>query len=356
MKKILLLLTGILLVIVIAFFIAATRSGRYSHPQPVDLSAADSIINRTCQIRTLRMDPDYEGEVVATLLSHPADSGSRRAVLYIHGFGDYFFQSHLADWYRRQGFNFYALELRKYGHSWLAHQKPNYMRDVSEYFPEINRAIEIITEADSNQVLLLNGHSTGGLTASIYTAAGRYRDRIDGLFLNSPFLDWKGGPGFQKLVSLFSRFSAITAGGAVPMPERESVYTKSLHQDYFGRWDFNTVWKPIRSFPIYFHWLKAINRAHRKVDDGLGIICPVLVFHSDRSYFGDGFSEEMLHSDAVLDVDDIHRQATRLGANVTCRAIPGGMHDIFLSSDTTLQKAFQELERWMISKGLAAKR
>lgn len=225
------------------------------------------------------------------------------------------------------------------------------MRSLTEYFPEIDRAIEIITEADNNSVLLVNGHSTGGLTSSLYAAEGEHRDRIDGLFLNSPFLDFSGGEAFEQVIHSLGTLGAVSPGGAVPRGG-ESDYTKSLHRNYYGRWDFNTNWKPIQSFPVYLSWLRGILQAHRQVDAGLTIDCPVLVFHSDRSYSGNGYSEEMHHADAVLDVEDIHRQAPKLGPDVTCLAIPGATHDIFLSPDTAIQRAFQELAGWLEWKGL----
>lgn len=37
------------------------------------------------------LQEDYEGKVIATLVRRLSASGSGRAVLYIHGFNDYFF-------------------------------------------------------------------------------------------------------------------------------------------------------------------------------------------------------------------------------------------------------------------------
>ncbi|MFN8597692.1 MAG: alpha/beta hydrolase [Anaerolineae bacterium] len=67
------------------------------------------------------------------------------------------------------------------------HQHPNFCKDVREYFADISAAIEIITEVDSHSFLLLNGHSTGGLTTPLYAHEGQYKDRVNALFLNSPF-------------------------------------------------------------------------------------------------------------------------------------------------------------------------
>ena len=57
--------------------------------------------------------------MVATLVRLRAAAPTRRAVLYLHGFVDYFFQTHLAEFFTERGYDFYALDLRKYGRSLL---------------------------------------------------------------------------------------------------------------------------------------------------------------------------------------------------------------------------------------------
>jgi pimeloyl-ACP methyl ester carboxylesterase len=78
---------------------------------------------------------DYDGPVVATLVRLPAREAPRGAVLYVHGFADYFFQRHMAERFAAEGYAFYALDLRKHGRSLRAHQHPNFCKSVTEYFP-----------------------------------------------------------------------------------------------------------------------------------------------------------------------------------------------------------------------------
>ena len=58
----------------------------------------------------------------------------------MHGFADYFFQTEYAEWWTERGYDFYALDLRKYGRSLRPHQTPNYVTDLRDYFPEIDAA------------------------------------------------------------------------------------------------------------------------------------------------------------------------------------------------------------------------
>ena len=73
---------------------------------------------------SIELPADDEGPVVATLVSRPAPTATRRAVLHVHGYCDYFFNIELADFYVDRGYNFYALDLRKHGRSLRPHQTP----------------------------------------------------------------------------------------------------------------------------------------------------------------------------------------------------------------------------------------
>ena len=55
-------------------------------------------------------EPD-DVKVVATLVRRDEPRRSRRAVLYVHGWNDYFFQTHLADEFAARGIDFYAVDL-----------------------------------------------------------------------------------------------------------------------------------------------------------------------------------------------------------------------------------------------------
>ncbi len=112
----------------------------------------------TCE--TLQLRPDVEGEVVATLVHRPAETasetstGGRKAVLHVHGFCDYFFQTVAADVWVRRGYDFYALDLRKYGRSLRPHQTPNYVADLRTHYEELDLAFERVIGAARPRGLL----------------------------------------------------------------------------------------------------------------------------------------------------------------------------------------------------------
>ncbi|MFF5260468.1 alpha/beta hydrolase [Actinomadura viridis] len=295
----------------------------------------------------LPLGHDSEGEVVATLVRRRGTDPSRRAVLYVHGFVDYFFQKHLADFYVERGFDFYALDLRKYGRSLRPHQTPNFVRSLTDYFPEIDEAVRIAREEDGHEVLLLNGHSTGGLVAALWADRVKGKGLVDGIFLNSPFLDInepllmrKLGAGLARTLS--RRFPAAKLPAGV-----SELYPRSLHRDHEGEWEFDLEWKPLLGFPVRAGWLAAVRRGQLRLHAGLDIDVPVLVMSSDRSVRPKPGVADLTSADAVLDVEHMARWAPRLGRHVTLVRIQGGLHDLVLSAKPAREQVFTELERWM---------
>ena len=295
---------------------------------------------------TLQFPDDYEGRVIATLIKQPAAAPTKKAVLYVHGFIDYFFQAHLAEAYTEHGFDFYALDLRKYGRSLLPHQHPNFCKDVREYYADISAAIEIITEVEGHSFLLLNGHSTGGLTTPLYAHEGQYKERVNALFLNSPFLEFNVSGAMKQAGTVLGAVGKISPFLALK-DAVSPLYPQSLHRDYHGEWAFNLAWKPIEGYPAFFGWLGAIQAAQRQVQAGLNIQCPILLMHSDESIYGKTWSEAFHTGDAVLNVEHMKRYGPGLGKNVKLVEIKDGLHDLTLSRRDSREQLFAELFAWL---------
>ena len=295
-------------------------------------------------IQQLELTPDYEGRVVATLISQAASQPSQSAVLYVHGFIDYFFHDHLAAKFATSGYSFYALELRKYGRSLLPHQHPNYCRDIREYFEDIDRAIEKVVE-DGNTKLLLMGHSTGGLITSLYASMGRYAGRVDALLLNSPFLEFN--------VSRCTRLATLVVSTICrPFPYANitgvlsPLYAQSVHRSFKGEWDFNLTWKPIAGFPSYYRWILAIRNGHKEVKKGLDIKCPILLMHSARSFKPKTWTNDIQRADVVLNIEDMKRYGKQLGRHITFHEVPDGMHDLTLSRKDVREGVLDKMVEW----------
>ena len=295
---------------------------------------------------TLRFPDDYDGPVRATLVRRRAAEPTRRAVLYIHGFIDYFFQTHLADQFNARGYHFYALDLRKYGRSLRGDSHPNLVKDIREYYPEISAAIAIITEDEGIANLVLNAHSTGCLIGSLYAHEGRYRDRIDALVFNSPFLEFPLPSALQPVVRLLAPFGRFFPFVRV-VRKLPSAYFESVHRDYHGEWQYDLHLRPINGYPVYLGWIRAILRAQERLRLGLDIATPVLVLHSARSVLPLKWSPELHEADAVLYVAHMVRDSVHLVPDVTLLEIEGGMHDLILSRPDVRERVFTEMFAWL---------
>ena len=263
----------------------------------------------------------------------------------MHGWNDYFFQTHVADVLSAAGFAFYALDLRRYGRSLRLGQLRGFIADLSEYDQELERGRRP-DRADHDQLTLM-GHSTGGLTATLWAAD--HPDRVAGVMLNSPWLDLQGsamvralgGPGDRRA----GRQPVPTA--VLPLPD-SGFYARTIHAAHGGgvglrhRAEDQPV--PGRSGSA---GCGRSCRGTRRSPPGLGLPMPVLVMTSARTDFARKWHDGLHAADTVLDVEQIARRATKLGRHVTIVRFDGGLHDLFLSrpgpSETSV---FDELVRW----------
>jgi len=293
---------------------------------------------------TIPLPDDHEGEVVATLVQLPAGVPTRRAVLHVHGFADYFFQTEYAQWWAARGYDFYAVDLPKYGRSMLPHQTPNYTTDLEDYFPVLDEAWRRL-RAEHDQIVL-TGHSTGGLTTSLW-ADDRRPEGLAGMLLNSPWFDLQGPAVMRTVVSpLVRQVGRWQPMRAIPRAV-SGFYTRSLHRDHDGEWDFDLVWKPVESFVVYAGWLRAIRNGHARLHAGLDVEAPVLVLSSGESGRPTEMDEVVHGTDIVVDVAQIRRWATAVGPHVTYIAIPGAKHDVVLSRPEVRARVYAELDRWL---------
>ena len=294
--------------------------------------------------RTLPLRPDDEGEVVATLVHRPAPTPSGRAVLHVHGFADYFFQTSAADFWCERGYDFYAVDLRKYGRSLLPHQTPNFTTDLTDYYEELDLALSIV-RADHDHVVL-SGHSTGGLTVPLW-ACDR-RGEIAGMVLNSPWLDMHGDVLTRQLaMPVLHRVGGRRARAEVPR-KVTGFYARSLHREHEGEWDFDLAWKPLGSWPVYAGWLRAVRIGQTRVAAGLELAAPVLVVSSARSGHPTSMADpDVFRTDIVLDVEQIRRRAPLLGRHVTLAQVGGAIHDVTLSRADVRKTVFDEIGRFL---------
>jgi alpha-beta hydrolase superfamily lysophospholipase len=307
------------------------------------------ILGEDYQQLTLNFADDYDGKVVATLVRKKSAQATKKAVLYIHGFSDYFFQTEMAEQFNQHGYDFYALDLRKYGRSKLPHQKFYYLLDLREYDAEITKALEIIGQENHNQVLLA-GHSTGGLITTLYAAHYPDHRLIKALWTNSPFYDFYKSVIEKKVgIPLLSEVGERLPNAKFPSGLNQ-WYTPSLHKDFYGEWDFNLNWKP-KSLPfVHLCFVNAIHKAQKEIHRGISLNIPTLIMHSHQSKYPKKWGVDAQQSDVILDVKDMTHNAKKMKGDVQTLAIKNALHDLVLSAPPVRKKVYEDLFSWLEQK------
>lgn len=295
------------------------------------------------------MPDDYSGPVRCTVVRKRVKDAVR-GVLYIHGFSDYFFQLAMADEFVAHGYSFYAVDLRKYGRSYMPGQKMFQVRDISEYFADIQAGIDRM-KADGCREVILLGHSTGGLSSSLYMQ--RTPDpAVKALILNSPFLAWNLPPVMRKVgVPVVSALGRIFP--AMPVKSGGTIhYNEAIARHLGGEWEYDPAFKPDIMPDVDAGWIRAIDRAQKALLSRGGIKVPVLLMYSARSVKPGDPLERYHDSDGVLDVDLIAEAGRKLGHEVTEIPIAGGLHDLILSRPEVRKKVYNVIFHWLSDKKL----
>ncbi len=303
------------------------------------------ILGNGFEMRYVDQGQDYSGDVRCTIVRHQSPVPSKKGVLYIHGFNDYFFQKEMAEKFAAHAYNFYAVDLRKYGRSLMPGQKHFEIRNLKEYFPDVDSALVAMRHAGCDTIVLM-GHSTGGLVSSYYMALTPQAP-VCALILNSPFLDWNLGK-LECLVNAVSALGKIFPD--IPISSGSgTAYSESLLRGEHGEWNYNTDWKQRLSPKVNTGWIRAINMAQhdlRKHKDAIHV--PILLMYSAHSLNTDNWIPDANHADVVLDVSDIKKYGRMLGPDITFLKVPGGIHDLMLSSQNVRTPLYTYIFKWLL--------
>lgn len=341
--------------------VTATHGAARQDGPPAANWQPDRLLDRY-EILTLPLgpDPDRENPITATLVRKAGDADTsfpNGAVLYVHGFTDYFFHEPLADFFHERGYAFYALDLRKCGRSLKPHHTAHLTTDLGQYDEELGRALDVIvdeTAADGGPArVIVAAHSTGGLITPLWLdrlrteAPGRHA-HVTGLLLNSPWFDLQGSPILRSLpATLLLRGVATARPKAVIPQELSEGYGRSIHETTGGEWAYDLALKPMGGFPVTFGFLAAVRRGQARLHRGIDVGVPSLVLRSDKTLFDRGRLASVDNADVVLDVRHMARWSGYLGDRVSVTPVPDARHDVFLSVESARVRAYREVDAWM---------
>ncbi|MCI1748180.1 MAG: alpha/beta hydrolase [Acidipropionibacterium sp.] len=285
-------------------------------------------------------DPD--GLLTASLVRHHPPR-RRRALLYVHGWSDCFYQAHLADQVESWGMDFYAVDLRRYGRNLVDGQMAGWIADFSEYDEEIGAAMSVI-RAEHDEITVM-GHSTGGLIVPLWVS--RHPNRVNGVILNSPWIDLQGSAMTRLIAGPVTRaVRQASATSVMPLASHDN-FARSVRREFGGEWDIPFEKSHGDVFVVRAGWLNAVLAGHSRVEQGLGIDAPILTLLSARSDLSASWNESMRGADTVLDVERLAAASVHLGRHLTLVRITGGLHDLVLSAPPVRAEVFAEMRRWV---------
>lgn len=322
--------------------------------------SVDSSLGTPFRRYAMHTMPVYGKEFHSTLIEYPYGSSKRTdslaakpahgIILYVHGYNDYFFQRELAEKADSAGYAFFAIDLHYCGRSLMPGDARGDMRNMREFFAELDYAVElarVITKERAYSLpMVLMGHSQGGLLAAFY-ADHRPEEKFAALVLNSPFFDFNFNwlvrnlaiPVVSEIAMYLPDFSIGSSG--------DPNYAYSLDKKYYGEWLYNTEWKSESRPEQFLGWVRAIHKAQQELHRGFHINSPTLVMHGDCTEKGEEWSENYMHCDGVLDVEHIEKWAPKVGPNVKTETIAGGLHDLFLSRKAVRDEAYAKAFRFI---------
>ncbi len=217
-----------------------------------------------------------------------------------------------------------------------------YVEDLDDYDDELCQAADII--GVDHERLVLVGHSTGGLITALWAA--RRPDRVDGLILNSPWLDMHRPAAVAAATTIVAGTLARRAPTRPLRLPDVGLYMRAVHVSRGGEWNYDLGLKTSPAPPMRPGWLRAVRAGHARVAAGLGMPVPVLVLLSSRNVVTRRWHDDLRSVDTVIDVDHIARRALQLGEHVTVVRLAGAMHDVVLSDADVRERALTEIGRW----------
>jgi alpha-beta hydrolase superfamily lysophospholipase len=307
------------------------------------------VINKTEYFKYLSTYKVFEHEYPdgnKTTLTYKKKKGNKKALLWVHGFNDYYFHFKIGDALVNEfDTDIYAITLRRYGST--IKKDDNllfYTDDLEEYIEDINICFNQILNNDYEKIIMY-GHSTGGLTSTIYCDRGMYKNKIDALILNSPFFDLNDS-GIMEWVLKNIIYYIGVINPKFQLSGMDDTQWNATSEETFERFYFNPVYKLRGNSPIYAGWIKTVHYYQNQIHNGdININIPILVLYSDKTLK----YPEQDKGDNVLDVNEINKYSDLLGKNVTEYIVKDATHDVFCSESKPRNNAMSKMLKFLKS-------
>lgn len=245
--------------------------------------------------------------------------GNRKCIIWLPGRNDYFYHYHISE--KLEDYDIYVLIYRN------CHELKS---DISDYFFDIKDVMEEIDELynyfkiNNYDNIVLYGHSTGGLIATIYQ--NDTENRVDKIVLNAPFYKYKlqGIEYYYFYYFLYYIIPLIPEFDLNKNTFKENKYVAMISEKF----NVDCLYKKNYNVPVVSSWFRNITKYQYLIScDKIKLNSPSLILYSDHSADYKGSNK----GDEVLDVELNLKQANFLGDKVKIKIIKDACHDVFVS-------------------------
>ena len=283
----------------------------------------------------------YEsGHINSSEIKYKELPDNKSAILWIHGFNDYYFHFHIGEELLNEGYNMYTITLPNYPQKNVDRKYLFYIDDLKKYFSYIDQFIEFIRARGIN-IIVLYGHSTGGLISTAYLHEGKKAHHIDKLILNAPFFDFHD----SNIMEIIIKNVLTNIGKILPKfvirEGKNQLSSPEKYKDILSRYYFDQNRKITYPNHTFAGWINAVATYHQKIQKKqIKLDIPILVLMSSTSK---NTCKGEQNGDCVLDVTEIKKYSRNLGKHVIIKEYNGAIHDVLLSKSTVVNDALYDI-------------
>jgi alpha-beta hydrolase superfamily lysophospholipase len=290
------------------------------------LATAEQLAGCRLEYHTIVLNDAEPGE--KAVVSFRTRKENTRMFVWLPGRNDTFSHPHVVGALLDLGYDLFVFEHRRQGRALLGCSAEDFalashVDDFRKYLDEHDKSFAFALSRKRYNKVVLYGHSTGGLEASVYLREGAYRERIDAVVLNSPFLNWGGVSSveFMLLHAMEDLYAVmkVFVGQHSPLvelskPSGPSWYGTGIWCQYPA---VNLCCRNMFTNIVTAGWASASSHMHEELKKMTPIDVPLLLLYTD--------------GDLVLNHSEMPKLASHISSNVIAKYVPGCRHDMLLS-------------------------
>ena len=291
---------------------------------------------------------NYEDNKFFKIL-YRTEENNKNAIIFIHGFNDNFYHFHISNFFLKKNFDIYAPSLKNYGRSCYDREKLYHIDDLKKYFTDIDNTILHIENLKKYEKIYIIGHSTGGITSTLYCHEGKYKNKISGLILNSPFFSFYD----DSYINYFLHYVVYYIGKYFPnicirKENKNSINSYSVF--IYNKFHVEENCKLLHNAPIFSGWIYTVIKNQQFISKNkLNIDIPVLILNSDKTY-NNNFNYNIFQNEKYQIAKDIFKNnnfSKSFGENTEEYIIKNSDHDLFCSSRYIINLVLDKITDWL---------